>query len=74
MTRIITPGLFLVAAVLTGACTDRDEPAPPETGTDAVACCRPDAPVAPPPVLDSFDQGRRARARLDLLHKANLRR
>lgn len=67
MKKIITPGIFLAAALFT-ACTDTadtdvDEAAEP----DVAACCAPDVPRGDELVFDSFDVGRRARERFDWL-------
>jgi hypothetical protein len=74
MTRIITPGLFLVAVMFTSACTEAEDdlPAPPADDPDVAACCAvEDPPGNPEPI--TVDPGRRARVRLDFLRRANLR-
>jgi hypothetical protein len=76
--KIITPGVFLLAALLTTACTETDdiategddpradEPQP----TDTAECCAPDSPHGDDLIFDSFDAGRRARERFDWLRHA----
>ena len=69
--KIITPAIFLVATLLTSACTDTDDieeedPKP----TDTAECCAPDSPRGDDLIFDSFDAGRRARERVDWLRHA----
>jgi hypothetical protein len=70
--KIITPGVFLVAALLSSACTDTDdidtESDDPQPGT--AECCAPTDPRATDPVYDSFSLGQRARDRFDWLRHA----
>jgi hypothetical protein len=76
MTRIITPGLFLVAAMSLTACTDSEDdlaPAPPDQ-PDVAACCANETPYNGEPLNDTVDFSRRAYDRLDLLRRMNLRR
>jgi hypothetical protein len=75
MKKIITPGIFLLAALLSSACTetddidtDADEPQD-EQPTDVAPCCAPDSPRGDELVFDSFDTGRNARLRFDWLRQ-----
>ena len=70
MKKIITPGIFLLAALVSGACTDTDDIATEEdeeTQTDPAECCAPDRPRGEDPIYDSFEAGRIARTRFDWL-------
>ncbi len=67
MKKIITPGIFLAAALLT-ACADTDDIDVDEAAEpDVAACCVPDVPRGEELLFDSFDVGRRARERFDWL-------
>ncbi|HUQ03325.1 MAG TPA: hypothetical protein VM261_12570 [Kofleriaceae bacterium] len=74
MKKIITPGIFLLATLLTSACTETDDittegddPQGEEQPTDTAECCAPDSPHGEDVMFDSFDVGRRARERFDWL-------
>ncbi|KAB2887717.1 MAG: hypothetical protein F9K40_21125 [Kofleriaceae bacterium] len=69
MKKIITPGVFLVAALVT-ACTDTDDiDAGDDEQPDVAQCCANDVPRGDGLVYDSFDAGRRARERFDWLRQ-----
>ncbi|MBE7451036.1 MAG: hypothetical protein HS111_19730 [Kofleriaceae bacterium] len=67
MQKIITPGIFLAAALAAGACTDPDDQEVEGDEPDVAACCAPDRPRGSDLLYDSFDLGREARTRFDLL-------
>jgi hypothetical protein len=70
MKKIITPGIFLLALSLTAACTETDDTTPEgDEPPDVAECCVPDAPLEDEIVFDSFDAGRRARARFDWIRQ-----
>lgn len=69
MKKIITPGIFLAAALVT-ACTDTDDTDADEgEQPDVAQCCAQDVPRGDELVYDSFDVGRRARERFDGLRQ-----
>jgi hypothetical protein len=67
--KTITPGIFLAAALFSTGCTDTDDTEPQDEQPDVAECCAPPAPRGTDPVYDSFDLGRRARERFDLLRR-----
>ncbi len=67
--KIITPGIFLAAALFSTGCTDTDDAGPQDQPPDVAECCAPDSPRGADPVYDAFDLGRQARARFDLLQR-----
>jgi hypothetical protein len=68
MRTIITPALFLVAAICAAGCTDDDAPVPDDIETEPVASCASD--IGPDqPASDRLDFPRQARERLDFLRR-----